>query len=608
VFDLKKAWLPFILFTFSLFLIALTPLHAHVVTGHTKLEASTVLSIQVDHAVQIRDGGLVLINDTVRLSTKPGEKVEPLKNFPMGFPYQFGSSLDYCFAYDTSNPSLRFEVMSDVGLGKVGFYGIDVVFYKPIDISDGKSYNFTVVFVFSNLVSSTALTSFKLDFPMYPSLTQEASVCNVTVNLPPDANRTDSSHNFNETSKWFIYPPKVGMPHYYQTLTHAKTSLESFAYEPAWLEFQLGGKEMENPIPFHLISYNEVKRQITLNEWGHILLLSDFYHLTNEAEEEFAEIKIQLPRGAYGISAQDVLGDLSVVSEGGNATTYTNATVNLRVALKKGEAGKFTVTYWLPWKDYVNQGSWRDFNLTFTLFERFDWRIRKLAVTINLPEGAEFQSSSIKPYSVQKSVFQEIVTFVLYDVTPFHDLKFSFSYGYLIFWASFRPTLWIGTLIVISCAIALVWKAPRPPVPITPIPPEDLRSFVASYDEKRRILSELELTEQQVRKGKIPRRRYKVRKRTLEGRLSVLSRNITDLREKIRTASPRYANIMRQIEVSETELEGVETDLRRVEARYRRGEISTSAYRKLLEEYHRRRDRAKTTIDEVLLRLREETR
>ena len=55
-------------------------------------------------------------------------------------------------------------------------------------------------------------------------------------------------------------------------------------------------------------------------------------------------------------------------------------------------------------------------------------------------------------------------------------------------------------------------------------------------------------------------------------------------------------------------LEGAETDIRRVEARYKRGELSKGAYGKLIEEYHRRTERARTTIDGVLLRLREEIR
>ena len=594
MFNLKKARLRLLLFSIPLLLLALTPLRASAVTTYTETRASSSVDLHVDHSVQVREGGLVLINDTVRLSTKPGEHAEPLQNVSMGFPFQYGPNLDYCFAHDALNPDVQFEVALDVGLGRVGFYGIDVIFHEPIDVSDGKSYNFTVVFVFSNLVSPINESSFRLDFPMYPSLTEEASLCSVTVTLPPNANYTESSLlerglDFNITT---IDSRQV--------LNHTKSPLEDFTYEPAWLTFTTTDT-------FLLINVDEIRREITLDEWGR-LRLSDFYHLTNEAEKELSDIKIRLPQGAYGVSARDVLGGLSVVSEEENATTYTNATISFRVALKKGETGKFAVTYWLPWKSYVNQGSWRDFNLTFTLFEHFDWTIRKLAVTINLPEGAEFQSSSINPYSVQKRVFQENVTYVLYDVTPFHDLNFSFSYGYLVFWASFRPTLWIGTLAVILCAIALVWRAPRPPVPIIPIPPEDLRNFVASYDDKRSILSELESLEQQVRKGKIPRRRYKVKKKTLEGRLSVLSRDLTDLRERIRKAGPRYANAMRQIEVAETELEGAETDVQRIGTRYRRGEISASAYRKLLEDYHRRRDRARTTIDGVLIRLREEIR
>jgi len=78
------------------------------------------------------------------------------------------------------------------------------------------------------------------------------------------------------------------------------------------------------------------------------------------------------------------------------------------------------------------------------------------------------------------------------------------------------------------------------------------------------------------------------------------------LREKIRGVGPRYAEMMRQIEVAETELKGAEADIRRAEVSYRRGELSAAAYRQLLEGAYRRRDRAKTNIDGALLRLREE--
>ncbi len=358
---------------------------------------------------------------------------------------------------------------------------------------------------------------------------------------------------------------------------------------------------------FPLINVNETKREIKLDQWGGIHL-SDFYHITNKGFS-MNYTKVSLPKGAYDISARDEMGSISADLKEGNANTYPNATIYFRTDLEKNNAIKFTVAYRLPWNKYIKQQNWRDYNLTLTLFKVFDWTIKELTVTIILPDGAEFQSSNHQPRSVKKSVLQETITFTFSNVTPFHDLNFNLTYEYLVFWASFYPTLWMGILFIIACAIAFLWRAPKPPpVPMVLVPPEDLRSFVEAYEGKTRILLELESMENQLRKGRIPRSRYKVRKKMLEGRLSVLSRDLTNLREKIRAGGGRYANIMRQIEVAETTLEGVEMDIRRVEARYRRGEISKGAHLKLLQEYHRRRERAKTTIDEVLLRLREEIR
>jgi len=579
VFRLKRASLPPLLLLFCLLLLLSTLAPPRV--SATPSSASFQVS-HVDHAVEVREGGLVIINDTIRLSGT-GESGEPLQNFSMGFPLQYGSNLDYCFAYDASNPDAQHVVVLDVGLGRVDFYGINVIFGTPVDISDGGSYEFTVTCVFSNLVSQQSLTDFDVNFPLYPSLVQETDTCNVTVTLPSNADYIASSHAFNETT--------VGTR---LVLNRTKSPLESFTDETGALRFSKSGASP-------MIEANEIKREIALDQWEN-MFLSDFYHITSKTWGNLSDIMVHLPQGAYDVSARDISADLSVSLEG------EEATIRFRTPLEINETGKFTVTYQLPWKNYVNRYGWHDFKLVFNFFEHFDWTIHKLTVTVTLPEGAEFQSSSVNPYSVQKNVFQETVTFIFRNATPLHNLNFNFTYTHLVFWASFRPTLWIGILTAAVAAIAIVWRAPKPVVPIVPVPPKDLQSFVDEYGEKTRILRELELMERQARRGKISRRRYRVRKRTLESRLSVLSRDLTGLRQKIRTAGPRYADIIRQIEVAETELEGVETDIRRVEARYRRGEISTEAYRGLLHGYRRRMDRAKTTIDSALLRLREEIR
>jgi len=599
--NLKKTALLTLLFTFSLLLLLPLSSRVNILTVNGEIHTSSSIDIQADHTVQIKDGGLVVINDTIRLSTEQGQNIEPLQNFSIGFPSKYKPNLDYCFAYDALNPDERLEVTLDIGLGRIGFYGVNVLFPgSGIDIDDGKSYSFTVVFVFSNLVSSEVSTTedeeevfFTADYPLYPSVTQEVSTCNVTVILPYGANYTASSFeiddlDFNATTRDL-----------HQILNLTESPLESFSYVSAWLKFYALTDHT-----LYLISVDEVKREIALDESGHVLL-SDSYYLTNE-DGSYRPV-MHLPQGAYDVSARDASGNLEVYVEKGNVTSYTNVTIYKDIDY--GMSASFTVSYRLPREIYIRQDSWRDFVLAFSFFEGFDWKIRELTVTIGLPEGGEFQLDAChpKPQTVEKGVFQEAIIFVFYNITPFHDLDFDLTYRYVIFWASFRPTLWMGVLIAIVCAAVFLWRAPKlPSAPIIPVPTDVLKSFFDSSKEKRRILGDLESLEQQVRKRKISRRRYKVRRRGLESRVSVLSRDLTGLREKIRKAGPRYANSMRQIEAAETELEGAEAAIRRIEIRYRHKELSTEAYHRQIAEYNRRKERAKTTIDGVLLRLREE--
>ena len=546
---------------------------------------------QVSHTIEILDGALVMINDTLKLSPKAGVNMVSLQNFSLGFPFQYGFNLDYCFAYEASNPDTMLEVELDTGLGCLGFYGVNVVFPEPsLDIANGESYNLTVIFVFSNLVSSQTSTLLRLNFPMYPSLTQSASLCNVTVVLPPRADFVNST--LDQKGLTFNITTLEGS----QILRHTKSPCEDFEYEPAWVSFNMSA------FSFSIIEVSEAKREITLDQWGSIHVLNS-YSITNRGSD-LSNVKFSFLEGAHNLAVRDELGQIE------KSVEEETVEVQLRETLQQDETERLFISYDIPWETYISQHVGLDYTLVSTFFEQFNWTIRKLTVSITLPKGAEFQNSSpTAPKTIEKDVFQEVVTFSFFNVTPFKDLNFVLSYGYLAFWASFYPTLWMGVLIIIASTIAFLWRAPKPPaVPIVPVPPEDLRSYVEAYEGKTRILSELESMEGKLRRGKIPRRRYKVRKKMLEGRLSTISRDLSGLQGKIRAAGPKYANIMRQIEVAETTLEGVEKDIRRVEARYRRGEISKGAYGKLLDEYNHRMERARTTIDGVLLRLREEIR
>jgi chromosome segregation ATPase len=92
----------------------------------------------------------------------------------------------------------------------------------------------------------------------------------------------------------------------------------------------------------------------------------------------------------------------------------------------------------------------------------------------------------------------------------------------------------------------------------------------------------------------------------LEARLETLSQNIKTQKELLRSAGGSYADLVRQLENAEMQIEEVETNTSSIEARHSRGELSLEEYKKLQVDYQRRKEKAETTINGILLRLREE--
>ena len=556
--------------------------------------------VQVDHVVEIRNGGLLIVNDTVTLLAKQDETIE-LTNYTIGFPYGYQSNLDYAFAYASEDPNFRMNLTLDASMGRQGFYGANIVFPQAVTIANDTSYEFTVVFIFSNSITTIVDTYYNASFPAYPSLIQSASQVNLTVIFQTGLNYTASSY---EKEGVTFTNTTAGSTQYFN---YVKNNLTEFSNEHGWLILTKAGTTLE------LLQINELTRKIDFSGIE-TMTVTDSYRMLNKAEN-FANIKLKLPQQASNVLAYDEFGEIPPgkvsVTPG---TTQTNVTITFTAPYDQDKEALFSINYQLPWKDYVKTEGWNNFNVTFPFTDNFDWTIRKTTITVTLPEGATL-TSDLSPdlNSVQKTAYSSSLTYIFQNTSPFQNLPpLNFTYDRAIFWEAFRPALWMGAVVLIVGLVVGAWRMTRPtavtvPSAITRIRAEDLRSFVDQYEDKRRLQRELETLEEQARKGKIPRRNYKVRKMTTESRLTSLSRDLKTLEEKIRLAGPRFNDLMRQVEVAEHELQGVEADINRTEVRYHRGEITPAAYNKLLEDAYRRRDRSKTTIDGVLLRLREET-
>ena len=533
----------------------------------------------VNHEIEVLYNGYIFINDTMQITGQASD------GFLMGFPYKYGSYILRCVAYNASD---IFPVTLNVPLeNRVGFYGVE------IDFPQETPQVFTVGFILSNnLLKQLNTTRYTLDFPAYPSLTKTAAICNVSITVQEGATYVSGTVD---------------------AFNYSKENLAEFTYSPANVTFSLTvGDEMQ------MFDVKELKSEVRISGTGEIEG-SDSYYITSKSTASISSIEIILPPNASSSSAQDQFGRTmsqpTVTDEKTNRYKITFAS-----SLESYRSTRFTVKYRLP-SNYTTQMGTNNFNVTFPLFRHVNYYIEWASVTFVLPEGARISSFETtltgSAYNVARGVFQETLTIdrrdisYLENVLPLENvLRIVYEYNPL--WLSFRSTLWMWALAIVGCTVAIVWKRPKAParvsVPIVGmrLRPEYIKSFIDAHEEKKKIIFDIESLENRVRKGKIPRRRYKVQRKTLETRLSTLSRNLTEFKEKMRAAGGQYVELMQQLEIAETEINEVEANIKSIESRHSRGELSLEAHRKLLSDYQRRKERADTTINGILLRLREE--
>jgi len=356
---------------------------------------------------------------------------------------------------------------------------------------------------------------------------------------------------------------------------------------------------------------DEWRREIKIDAWGG-LSVADRCLVTNNENTSVDEVQFILPANATSISVQDAFGtssgtSLSTVDYG----TYVLVSVYPSGTLDSHEKVRLLISYKLPSSVYIQQRGWQDYTLTISLGKPNDWFVEQLTVAVFLPEGAEYQEASATSL-VQKSGFSVTVEFKENNVTQIDEPTITLKYQYFILWIIFRPALWAGTAVAIFAVIFFARRASKPSAEVVaataPFSPDLLRRFLNRCDERRRLQLELETMESQVEKGKISRRNYRMRKNSIDDHLSRLQKDLSELRKKIAAASGQYSERIKQLETAEAEIETLKKDIEIADARFLRREITAEAHRKMLDEYNRMKERAENTIEETLLRLREDIR
>jgi hypothetical protein len=575
----KKTAVAFAVIIFSLAIFL--PLTFNVGTAN----AQTAYTIQnVTHDVQILNSGNIVITDNIQLSGQTS-------SFQIGFPYLYGQYVLEGIAYDSDGNELPIALAVALQ-DQSGFYG------ATVDLTDAAaSESFTVAFTFSNDLLTAVSGGFNFDYPAYPSFTQSVSQCSASITLPSGAIMVGIDK-----------PDGVVNASSYQT-----SNLAAFTYAPATGTFSQTGN------PVQLAEVSSLESQVTFSPTGDVSRVDTYSITCDQLSSTFFPFTI--PSTATDLVVRDQFGRQLTFNTVNSGTGTTTVNASYVVALGKSQTAVVTLTYNLPKIDAQSE-------IESTLFAATNYYIHTATVTYILPEGAYFTAptSSSQGYPLNRGVFQQTLTvtktgisFIDLNIPAESTIQLKYSYNYL--WIAFRPTIWVAAVVLVALIIIALIKRPKakaagpaPRAVITRVVKggalsnSQVQDFVETYQEKNKVTQELRTLEAQAAHGRIPRRRYKVQRRTLETRLEALSRKASELKEVMRSAGGSYADFVRQLDAAEVELNEAEMTLKNIEVQHETGRISLENYRKQLAELEQRKEKAETTIDGLLLRIRGEIR
>lgn len=563
---------------------------------------------RVDHEVVIMYSGHVVILDTIHVS---GQVTD---GFLIGLPRIYSNYVLKGLAYDQNH---LYQMNMGVQFGdRSGFYGAEINF-------NGNSPSvFTVAFVLSNsLITEQSSGVGTLDFPAYPSLTQNVGTVNVTVTFPSTPTNITITNDDGEI----------------KDSKYVKTDLLSYTYSQGTANFQVPVGTLQS------LTIPSLDRQITIDPSG-LVTAVDSYRLINNFTSMNSFV-IGLPLDATNVDVKDDVGRTLQTAIGTTAKgdmLLANAT--LVAFLTAGQSSTITVQYNLP--SAKLEGS--NYNLgEFALFPSFFYYVDRSTIQFTPPEGATIVTPKLESLdassTLTREAFQDKLTvkrdglsFVDYSAPKENFVEFSYSYSPV--WAAFRPTFWALLLSIVGSIGAVVYRKRRPkkeepyalvneelPTPkptvasaqqgmaieVKPgqhVTVENLSELIDAYETRKELTNELKTLQLRAQKGKIPRRQYKVQKRAIEIRLEGLTRSIERTKAILKGSSSAYADLAKQLDTAEADLAEAEENIRNLESRQRKGEVSLEYYKRNIDEYQKRRDKAESGINGIMLRLREKIR
>ncbi|TFG29899.1 MAG: hypothetical protein EU532_02235 [Promethearchaeota archaeon] len=559
--------------------------------------AENILITGINREAEINGYGLINIEDEITIKNMNDN---PITSIYVGVPLIHSEDLVFYEAEGEEENSLSIE-RDNLVMGE--FEMIAIYFDSPLKPQESNEVRFIHSYKNMLIYSKQTESQQKINFTGYvfPLMPYRAQGSIKAVYEKPESSRVDSS------------PSWGAVDNFEDTITFTNNSLDPFLTnieQDGIIEIILSDDEITR------LEFNEINREIYISPWG-IIKVTENYDIRNEGAIELNELNFEIPGPAKDIKVYDDLGEILGVEitpeENYYNLTYKDLYIDLsenRVDIIPDSKFIFSIEYFLPFEKYFSL-NWILLSIKMDLLTTiYEYLGADQTVKIIIEGCFSLDYVSEPPVAIEYSQNSLILVYESDYVVPFQDqeIQFTFIINYLDM--SLRPITFILLIAIISTGYVILIKTRKEAAEIAVfrkdlLPINEIREFCSLYDEKNALLLEIRQAEEDVKRKKIIKKKYRNILDNNKKKIEEIDKEIIAFKKIVRDVNATFENLINKLEVLEAERVSIEDSLNLLEARYRRGRLpSRKAYLNLSENFLRRRKKIDRSIDRNIQQLR----
>ena len=360
----------------------------------------------------------------------------------------------------------------------------------------------------------------------------------------------------------------------------------------------------------------ELTREIFISPWG-IIKVNEEYVIRNRGFLDIDKLHFEIPGPAREVRVYDDLGEILGVEldpeENYTHLEYKDLDIDLsenRVTIDPNSKFKFNIEYFLPFEKYISL-NWFQESININVFTtKSDFLGKDHEIKLIIEGCFSLDYISEPPDAIEYLDNAIILIFESEYVSPLESKTIQFTFTINIFDLVLRPVVFILILILISSLFVLIVKTRKEDAELSAIkkkilPISEIREFCSLYEEKIALIVEVRNAEEDVKRKKIIKKKYKNIVDKNQKKIEEIEREIIPFKKLISEIDVSFENIIRKLEVLEAERLSVKDGLNLLEARYKRGRLpSRAAYMKLSDNFLNRQKKIDRSIDKNIRTLR----